>query len=102
MEDLEAMLRGVLSDPQQLEKLSGMAEALGLGPAPPEEAPPSAAPREAPPPPLSPPPPKPAQQGPHEALLQALKPFLKPERRAKLERAMQLAKLSRLAETVLK
>lgn len=40
--------------------------------------------------------------GKQEALLCALKPFLKPERRAKIDQAMQLARISHLAGFALK
>lgn len=40
--------------------------------------------------------------GKQEALLQALKPFLAPERREKLDKAMQLARISHLAGFALK
>ena len=40
--------------------------------------------------------------GKQEALLCALKPFLRPERREGIDRAMQLAKLSQLAGIALK
>lgn len=108
---LEQAIGAVLQDPQQLQKIFALAQSLGLSP---PEVP------AAPPPPE---PPKPtaaatsAEQAPEdrgsalrtllqqagkldrrqENLLNALKPFLKPERREKVDRAMQAARISRLA-----
>ena len=105
-----------MQDPQQLQKIFALAQSLGLSP---PEAP------AAPPPPE---PPKPAaaatsaEQAPEdrgsalrallqqagkldrrqENLLNALKPFLKPERREKVDRAMQAARISRLAGAALR
>ena len=116
---LEQAIGAVLQDPQQLQKIFALAQSLGLSP---PEAP--AAPA-APPPPE---PPKPAaattsaEQAPEdrgsalrtllqqagkldrrqENLLNALKPFLKPERREKVDRAMQAARISRLAGAALR
>ena len=116
---LEQAIGAVLQDPQQLQKIFALAQSLGLSP---PEAP--AAPA-APPPPA---PPKPAPAAPpaeqtpedrgsalrallqqagkldrrQENLLNALKPFLKPERREKVDRAMQAARISRLAGAALR
>lgn len=116
---LEQAIGAVLQDPQQLQKIFALAQSLGLSP---PEAP--AAPA-APPPPE---PPKPAAAAPpaeqtpedrgsalrallqqagkldrrQENLLNALKPFLKPERREKVDRAMQAARISRLAGAALR
>ena len=112
---LEQAIGAVLQDPQQLQKIFALAQSLGLSP---PEAP------AAPPPPE---PPKPAaaasaEQAPEdrgsalrtllqqagkldrrqENLLNALKPFLKPERREKVDRAMQAARISRLAGAALR
>lgn len=114
---LEQAIGAVLQDPQQLQKILALAQSLGLSP---PEAP------AAPPPPK---PPKPAaaitppdEQAPEdrgsalrallqqagkldrrqENLLNALKPFLKPERREKVDRAMQAARISRLAGAALR
>lgn len=114
---LEQAIGAVLQDPQQLQKILALAQSLGLSP---PEAP------AAPPPP--PEPPKPAAAAPsaeqapedrgsalrallqqagrldrrQENLLNALKPFLKPERREKVDRAMQAARISRLAGAALR
>ncbi len=106
LEGLEEKLQSVLSDPAQMEQIMRMAQALGLG-APPEgkpEAEENAKTDDAPP-----------VQGMlrepvaqllrqagkldarEENLLNALKPFLKPSRREKIDRAMQVARLSHLA-----
>ena len=113
---LEQAIGAVLQDPQQLQKIFALAQSLGLSP---PEAP------AAPPPPE---PPKPAaaatsaEQAPEdrgsalrtllqqagkldrrqENLLNALKPFLQPERREKVDRAMQAARISRLASAALR
>lgn len=113
---LEQAIGAVLQDPQQLQKIFALAQSLALSP---PEAP------AAPPPPE---PPKPAaaatsaEQAPEdrgsalrallqqagkldrrqENLLNALKPFLKPERREKVDRAMQAARISRLAGAALR
>lgn len=110
---LEQAIGAVLQDPQQLQKIFALAQSLGLSPP------------EAPPPPE---PPKPAAAAPpaeqtpedrgsalrallqqagkldrrQENLLNALKPFLKPERREKVDRAMQAARISRLAGAALR
>ena len=99
---LEQAIGAVLQDPQQLQKIFALAQSLGLSP--PEAAAP------------------PAEQTPEdrgsalrallqqagkldrrqENLLNALKPFLKPERREKVDRAMQAARISRLAGAALR
>ena len=101
---LEQAIGAVLQDPQQLQKIFALAQSLGLSP---PEAP------------AAPPPPEQApedrgsalrtllqQAGKldrrQENLLNALKPFLKPERREKVDRAMQAARISRLAGAALR
>lgn len=42
------------------------------------------------------------KDGPQEALLAALKPYLRPERREKLDRAMRIARISQIAGGALK
>lgn len=96
----EEKLNQLLNDPESMAKILSMVKSLGLQPPVPDEPPPSA------------PPPvdegmlmgmmqmmRQMQQtdGRQEALLSALKPYLAPERREKLDRAMQLAKISHLA-----
>ena len=108
---LEQAIGAILQDPAQLQSLLAFAGSLGISP---PEAPPAKAA----------PPPQPQTQAPavsssnealgellqkagkldkrQENLLNALKPFLKPERREKIDRAMQAARLSRLAGAALR
>lgn len=102
---LEDKLNALLNDPQSMAQLLSMAQSLGLSP-------PEATPAGEPPVP-------PMDEGMlrsvmqlmqeaqhtdarQEALLCALKPFLRPERRAALDRASELARISRLAGAALK
>ena len=105
MSDLEQALQALLRDPKQLAELSALASSLGFPP--PEqtaEPPPPSAPAPEPPrppmPPMPPPPPRPpdplARQ---KQLLSALKPFLKPSRQEKLDRALRAVQLSALASS---
>lgn len=113
MDELERALRAVLDDPAQLNELRALAGSLGLGqdaPAPPAPEPASPAPE--PVLPVSAPEPAPAKAAGsfapqprgasrQEALLQALRPFLRKDRQAKIERALQAAKLAGLASGLL-
>ena len=96
MEELEQKLQEVLSDPEQMQKIMALAGSLGqLAPPPPSadaalSVPPVAGDR-----------PAASAEKNREALLAALRPFLRPERQKKLEQAMQLARLSALAELAL-
>ena len=120
MDELERALRAVLDDPAQLNELRALAGSLGLGqaaPAPPAAEPVSAAPEPVsgapeavPPAPVPDPTPvKPAGSfapqtrgaSRQEALLQALRPFLRKDRQTKIERALQAAKLAGLASGLL-
>ena len=108
MSDLEQALQALLRDPKQLAELSALASSLGFPP--PEqtaETPPPSAPAPEPPrppmpamPAMSAPPPRPpdplARQ---KQLLSALKPFLKPSRQEKLDRALRAVQLSALASS---
>ena len=114
MDELERALRAVLDDPAQLQELRTLAGSLGLG------QPDAAAPQEAAPPVAQPPKPpvqetvslpEPAaamlrQAGKadkkQEALLLALKPFLRKDRQSKIDRALQAARLASLASLALK
>ena len=119
MDELERALRAVLDDPVQLQELRALAGSLGLG------QPDAAAPQEAAVPPPAPPPaqpPKPPVQETvslpepaaamlrqagkadkkQEALLLALKPFLRKDRQSKIDRALQAARLASLASLALK
>ena len=110
-ENLEEKLSQVLNDPNSMAQLMSFAQSLGMGP-------PDAPPPPGPPPGPSPGPPpgddafvrgilqlvRQANQkdGPQEALLAALKPYLRPERREKLDRAMRIARISQIAGGALK
>ncbi len=103
-EGFEDKLNQILSDPDSMAKIMSLAQSLGR-----EQNAPSPPP--APPKPQPPPPPDDAfvkgilrlmQQAQHtdkrqEALLCALKPYLAPERQAKIDEALRIAKLSQLA-----
>ncbi len=118
MDGMEDQLNRILSDPQSMAQIQALAQSLGLGGAP-------GAPPQSQTPPPAPPQAPPAlpfgamdegfarsvfslmQQANHsdsrqEALLCALKPYLKPDRCAKLDRAMQIARLSQLAGLALR
>ena len=99
MDDLQSALQQLLADPQQLAELASMASALGLHP--PEGGPPPQPPPKPPEPedqkrPERPRPPMPPGDR-REKLLMALRPFLKPERQEKLDRALRIAQLTQLA-----
>ena len=107
---LEQAIGAILQDPEQMQSLLAFARSLGISPP------------EAPPKQTAPPPPPPKESAPvsssdalgellqkagqldkrQENLLNALKPLLKPERREKIDRAMQAARLSRLAGAALR
>ena len=106
MDELERALRAVLDDPAQLQELRELAGSMGFSvpQAQPERAP-------VPDPPESQPLPEPAaamlrQAGKmdkrQEALLLALKPFLRKERQEKIDRALHAARLASLASLALK
>ena len=97
MEGLEDALQKLLKDPAQLAELSALVQSLGLGPPEPPSEPPQ--PKSAPPP--MPPPPCGPFGARQEQLLLALKPFLKPSRQEKIDRALRAARLSRLAGSAL-
>lgn len=108
-EGFEDKLNQILSDPDSMAKIMSLAQSLG-GPSAASVGPPE------PPPKAPPPPPDDAfvkgilrlmQQAQHtdkrqEALLCALKPYLAPERQAKIDEALRIAKLSQLAGFALK
>lgn len=126
MEDFEQKLSALLQDPAQLQGIFSLAKSLGLGAPPgqtqadPDPPPQQSAPspqENAPQQPQSPPAGAAADSSaiPVSALLEAgqldrrqenllcaLKPFLKPERREKIDRAMQIARLTHLAEFALR
>ena len=123
MEGLEDALQQLLNDPAQLAELASLASSLGLSlsaapsaqpPAKPQpmpqgaaaqpQAPSAAADAERQPPQRPVFSPQATQSRPparQEKLLSALKPFLKPSRQEKLDRALRLAQLSDLAGAVL-
>ena len=87
MEPLDEALGKLLSDPGAMAQVMSLAQSIGAAlPQTPEEGP--SLPAESPP----------DRQA---ALLRALGSYLPPKRREKLERAMQVAQLSRLARTAL-
>ena len=121
MDELERALRAVLDDPAQLRELRELAGSMGFSV---PQAQPESAPAPTPPEPEPVPEPPPAQavfqQQPlpepaaamlrqagkmdkrQEALLLALKPFLRKERQAKIDRALHAARLASLASLALK
>lgn len=108
MDDLEQTLQNVLSDPQMMQKIMGLAQSLG-GPPPGDTSGPEQGPQQ---------PPMPeldlsmiqklsgllgrtgidTQQ---KALLNALTPYMSSDRVQKLQRAMQAAKIAELASSLL-
>ena len=121
MDELERALRAVLDDPAQLRELRELAGSMGFSV---PQAQPESAPAPTPPEPEPTPEPPPAQavfqQQPlpepaaamlrqagkadkkQEALLLALKPFLRKERQEKIDRALHAARLASLASLALK
>ena len=107
MSELEEKLGTILSNPQLMQQISAMAQALGQAPPEPPAPPPEA--------PQSPTLPDPAmlqklsgmlQAGrvdqEQQELLHALSPFLSQSRIGKLERAMRAAKMAGFASALLK
>lgn len=108
MDDLEQKLNTVLSNPQLMQQIMSMAQSMGASPPPPKE--------EAPPP--QPQPAMPAidpgmlkaisgfaqnsgiDQN-QRSLLKALHPYLSADRITRLEKAMQAAKMARMASSFL-
>lgn len=102
MEGLEEQLQKIMNDPDSMAQILSLAQSFGLQP--PEQA--ASAPSAPPPPPADDGFVKAifgmmqqAQQsdGRQEALLAALKPYLRPERRGSIDRALQIARISHLA-----
>lgn len=100
MENLDEALGKLLSDPNAMAQVMNLAQSLGAmvpqenGTQKPEEALP-------PPPGLELLKTLPGGNERHTALFRALGPFLSPKRREKLERAIQIGKLSGLASLAL-
>lgn len=92
-ENLEEKLSQVLNDPNSMAQLMSFAQSLGMGP-PGDDAFVRGILQLV----------RQANQkdGPQEALLAALKPYLRPERREKLDRAMRIARISQIAGGALK
>jgi len=105
MDDLEAQLQQLLQDPEQMKTIRSLAESLGISPPSEEGAQQQEAKSEGNPfamlQSVAKNPSNHQRSSKSEALLQAIKPFLRPERQQKLERAIQLARLSRVAGTFL-
>lgn len=104
---LSQALNDILQNPAQLQRIISLAGSLGLGADAPQSEPADVpelpqAQESSLPVSFTPPVVSAASSQRHEALLRALKPFLKPEKWAKLDRAMQLARLSHLAEAALR
>ena len=111
MDELERALRAVLDDPAQLRELRELAGSMGFSV---PQAQPESAPAPTPPEPEPVPEPPPAQAAfqmlrqagkmdkRQEALLLALKPFLRKERQEKIDRALHAARLASLASLALK
>lgn len=97
MAEFEEQLNAILGDPGAMGQIMALAQSLQKGTAGPEAPPPSAgaetaAPASAPP---APPPPMP------ENPLAALRPFVREERWARLDKAMQLARMARVIRMAL-
>ena len=99
MGELEDQLNSILSDPKQMEQIAGLARSLmggGAGP----ESPGTPAPGD---PGIDPGLLKKLTRamkdggGREQALLKAMQPYLSEKRRGKLDRALRLAKLARIA-----
>ena len=94
MSELEEQLNSILSDPDQMEKIAGLARSLmGSAPQGPPEGPgPDASLLQ-----------KMSRlmqsggEGREQVLLKAMAPYLSEKRRGKLDRALQLARLARIA-----
>ncbi|MCI8527195.1 MAG: hypothetical protein HFF17_15085 [Oscillospiraceae bacterium] len=103
MDDLEQTIGRILGDPEAMNGILEMAKGLGLGAPPPAEEGDAS-----PAPPVS----DSAVAallseagnlgGKHTALLQALKPFLREDRREKLDRAVRAARISRMAGSAIR
>ena len=120
----EQAVGAMLQDPEQLQKIFALAQSMGLSPPTAQASAPSEPAVVRQPEPIASAPPAPRLQPPvpdekqqalgallqkagkldrrQENLLNALKPFLKPERREKIDRAMQAARISRLAGAALR
>ena len=101
MSELEDRINSILGDPEQMEKIAGLAKSL-MGGEPTQEAPPEA-------PELDPGMLRRLTQlmrggdapGREQALLRAMEPYLSEKRRGKMDRALKLARMARLARLAL-
>lgn len=101
MSDWEEQLNSILNDPAQMSRIADMARTLMGGEGPPAAEAAEAAPTESA---------LPAglgemlrslnggEKSDKQALLEAMKPWLSEKRRAKMDRALRLARMARLAE----
>lgn len=106
MDDIAAKINQILNDPEQLQQIMEIAKGMGIAPTQENQEAPVFTPPEGMPEMIS------GishfiQQTQHlnerqEALFQALRPYLKPGRQVKLDRAIQLARLSHLAEAAIR
>lgn len=99
MAELEDMINSVLSDPEQMSKIAGLAQSLMGGSDGPKQGQNSSAPIDsqmlgklqnlmgA----------SGAAQGNSESLLRAMQPYLSEKRRVKMDKALKLARMARLA-----
>lgn len=101
MEDLEGKIGEILNDPETMSNIFSMVQGLGLTP-PTEEAPPLDLGGLDVMPLLSALTSATETDSKEAALFGALRPFLKPERQAKLDRAMKVGQLSKVATAALK
>lgn len=83
MEDIESKIQNVLNNPEQMAQIMQMAEGLGLRPKDHEEAPVPASASVA--------------NSRQTALLNALIPYLPPEKQRRLARALKIGQLSQIA-----
>lgn len=108
--DIGQLLQSVLSDPAQMERLTAMAQSL-MGGEPKAEGDPPPEPAPAPKSPL----PeakllsaitgmmgRKGEQSRSAALLSAMRPYMRPEKQEKLDRAMQVARVVRIAGAVMR
>lgn len=113
MEDLESTISQILGNPESMAQIMSLAKSLGVTPPPGEEAPQESSPQE-----------EPAQESPvsdgslqmmmelmqqfgstdqREAkLLNALKPYFSQDRQQRIDRALRIAKLSKIAGATLR
>ena len=95
MDDMQQAIRDILGNPEKLAEIRAVAEKLGIG----AEAPGDAATAQEQT--IQPDAQASVHEPRQEALLQALLPDLTPSRRSRLERALRVAKLSKIAGAAL-